>query len=95
VGGPRHRLAMGSALRPRTRPAWGPRKYWGKTEVCEVAPSQNDPKEVTQMVTDRKKDSRKTPGKPLYRISLTPTQLAIDCFQRCRFLRNASAGPYS
>jgi hypothetical protein len=25
--------------------------------------SQNDPKEVTQMVTDRKKDSRKTPGK--------------------------------
>jgi hypothetical protein len=40
---------------------WGPRKYWGKTEVCEVAASQNRPKEVTQMVTDRKKDSAKTP----------------------------------
>ena len=24
---------------------------------------------------------------------LTSTQLAIDCFQRCRFFRNASAGP--
>src|ERR1019366_3153966 len=22
---------------------WGPRKYWGKTEVCEVGASQNRP----------------------------------------------------
>jgi hypothetical protein len=41
----------------------GTRKDWGKTEVCEVATSQTDPKEVTQMVTDRKKDSAKTPVK--------------------------------
>jgi hypothetical protein len=42
----------------------GTPQIWGKTEVCEVvAFAETDPKEVTQMVTDRKKDSAKTPAK--------------------------------
>src|SRR5260370_29353234 len=45
-------------------PIWGPPKQWGKTEVLRRSQLRSSPpKEVTRMVTDRKKDSQKTPEK--------------------------------
>src|SRR5260370_14548299 len=38
-------------------PIWGPPKQWGKTEVLRRSQLRSSPpKEVTRMVTDRKKD---------------------------------------
>src|SRR5437764_1088973 len=42
---------------------WGPREFRGKAEITKWPLRKTDPMEVTQMVTDRKQDSDKTPVK--------------------------------
>src|SRR6204780_5798878 len=46
-----------------SEPFGDPVKIGIKQKFAKLALRRTDPKEVTQMVTDRKKDSRKTPGK--------------------------------
>ena len=49
--------------RKRSEPFGDPVNLGVKQKFAKFAASQTDPKEVTQMVTDREKDSHKTPGK--------------------------------
>ena len=50
---------------------------------AKVATSQTDPKEVTQMVTDRKEDNEKTPEKQGTADS-APEPNKINCFHTLR-----------